>query len=873
MLKTILTRTVDFCTRHPWPVIVVAVVVAILSSIYSVQNFAINTQVEKLISDDLPWKRHEAAIQAAFPQRDELILVVVQASTPENVQQAANLLAERIAAQRDLIRSVHQPGGTEFFARNGQLYSPVGEVEERMTKLMSANSLLNALAVDPSLRGIMDGLSFGSMGVQAGHLKLDDLTWPLTRAADTLDLILAGKPASFSWRVLAKGQPAELRELRRIIEVHPIVDYSKLESGKPATDAIRKAAADLNLASQFGATVRLTGPVPLADDEFSTLRTGAPIDVLITVVAVLIILLMALRWSRIIVAVFISLAVGFAATAALGLFLAGALNPISVAFAVLFIGLGVDFGIQFSVRYREERHDHEHDDLRGALRNTASTVGAQLTLAAAAVTAAFFSFWPTEYRGLSELGLIAGTGMVVAYITSVTLLPALLGLFTPPPEPRPLGFAWLAPVDRFMERHRVGIVALTVLVALAGAPLLFYLRFDFNPQNLRNPEMESARTIEELKRDRDMGINSIEILAASLDEANAKKERLAKLPEVSQAITLSDFVPQHQDRKLAAIRRTAQALHAPLNPERIMPPPSDAENVHALETEAQALRQIANEEKGPGPEAARRLAALLSRLAKGTAELRQRAEEALIPPLKVALTDLRTALTAERVTLDSLPNGLRRDWITADGRARVELRPKGDPVNNEVMREFGESVLKVEPTATGAPVVLLEAGRTIVHAFFEAGFWALLSITILLWITLRRFGDVLLTLVPLLLAGVITLEVCVLIGMPLNFANIIALPLLLGIGVAFKIYYIMAWRAGGTNLLQSPLTRAVFFSALTGATAFGSLWMSSHPGTSSMGKLLALSLICTMMAAVLFQPALMGPPRDIPSKAARRRLR
>jgi predicted RND superfamily exporter protein len=171
-------------------------------------------------------------------------------------------------------------------------------------------------------------------------------------------------------------------------------------------------------------------------------------------------------------------------------------------------------------------------------------------------------------------------------------------------------------------------------------------------------------------------------------------------------------------------------------------------------------------------------------------------------------------------------------------------------------------VIAVEPTATGAPVSILEAGRTIVRAFIEAGFWALLSIAVLLWITLRRLGDVLLTLVPLILAGVVTLELCVLLGMPLNFANIIALPLLLGVGVAFKIYYITAWRSGKTNLLQSTLTRAVIFSALTTATAFGSLWLSNHPGTSSMGKLLALSLVCTMAAAVLFQPVLMGPPRD-----------
>jgi predicted RND superfamily exporter protein len=188
--------------------------------------------------------------------------------------------------------------------------------------------------------------------------------------------------------------------------------------------------------------------------------------------------------------------------------------------------------------------------------------------------------------------------------------------------------------------------------------------------------------------------------------------------------------------------------------------------------------------------------------------------------------------------------------------------PKGDPDNTEVLRDFVTAVLAVEPSATGPAVSLYEAGNTVVFAFIEAGVFALSAIALLLWITLRRPTDVLLTLVPLLVAGVVTLELCVVIDLPLNFADIIALPLLLGVGVAFKIYYIMAWRQGKTALLQSSLTRAVIFSACTTATAFGSLWLSSHPGTSSMGKLMALALVCTMAAAVLFQPALMGPPRE-----------
>jgi hypothetical protein len=193
--------------------------------------------------------------------------------------------------------------------------------------------------------------------------------------------------------------------------------------------------------------------------------------------------------------------------------------------------------------------------------------------------------------------------------------------------------------------------------------------------------------------------------------------------------------------------------------------------------------------------------------------------------------------------------------VTANGRARVQVLPR-------VIRDFVTAVLAVSRDATGPAVLLYEAGNTVVGAFIEAGIFALATIAILLWMALRRMVDVLLTLVPLLVAAVVTLELCVAIDLPLNFANIIALPLLLGVGVAFKIYYIMAWRSGKTALVQSTLTRAVIFSAMATATAFGSLWLSSDPGTSSMGKLMALALTCTMAAAVLFQPALMGPPRS-----------
>jgi len=276
----------------------------------------------------------------------------------------------------------------------------------------------------------------------------------------------------------------------------------------------------------------------------------------------------------------------------------------------------------------------------------------------------------------------------------------------------------------------------------------------------------------------------------------------------------------------------------------------------------ESLRKTAGDQKGPGALAARRLADALSKTAAASEAVRNKVQAVFVAPLQIMLDQLRSSLQAQPVSLETLPPDLVKSWKTADGQVRVEVSPSGDSNDNETLRSFADAVLAAEPNAVGGPVSILKSGDTIVKAFIHAGLWALLSIGILLWIALRRVSDVLLTLVPLLVAGALTLEICVLIGLPLNFANIIALPLLLGVGVAFKIYYVVAWRAGHTNLLQSSLTRAIFFSALTTATAFGSLWLSSHPGTASMGKLLALSLVTTLAAVLLFQPALMGRPRD-----------
>ena len=860
MLKAIVTSVVGICTRFPWPIIVLALVAAASATVYSARHFAINTDVNKLISRELDWRQREAEFEKAFPGHFGSTLVVIDAPTAEYASRAAAELGTKLKAQPQLFHSVNDIGGSEFFARNGLLYRPTEDVASFAKGLGQAAPLVGTLVGDPSLRGLTRTLSLGLIGVQSNLTTLDALARPLSMASTTIEGVLAGRPASFSWQAMLNGQDPGPSDLRRLIEVRPMLDFSALQPGQVSSKAIRQAASDLQLDKKYQARVRLTGSVPMADEEFATVQDGALENAIGTIITVLVILWLALKSARLIVAVFINLVVGLALTAAFGLMMVGALNMISVAFAVLFVGLGVDFGIQFSVRYRAERHDVP--ELAPALVQAAEKIGVPLTLAAAAVAAGFLSFLPTDYRGVSELGQIAGVGMLIAYITSITLLPALITVLNPTGEAEPIGYSALAPIDRFLQVHRVPVIVGTLAVAVLGAPLLYYLTFDFDPIHLRSPKTESISTLLALGGDPQAGSNSVNIITASLDEAASAADKLRTLPQVLEVKTLLSFVPQDQDKKLGLIRDLNRQLGPVLQKPGSSKPPTDADNIAALNGMADQLTKIAGNTTGAGADAAKRLAADAVKLAQANEETRARAQNAFIAPLETGIAQLRGFLTAQQISRDNLPAALKQLWVTPDGRARVEVAPKGDTNDTEVLRSFARAVLAVYPNATGGPISILESSRTVVRAFLEAGFYALVSIAILLWIVLRRFGDVLLTLVPLLLAGVVTLEICVLIEMPLNFANIIALPLLLGVGVAFKIYYILAWRSGRTNLLQSSLTRAVIWSALTTATAFGSLWLSQHPGTSSMGKLLALSLACTLAAAVLFQPALMGKPRS-----------
>jgi hopanoid biosynthesis associated RND transporter like protein HpnN len=552
-------------------------------------------------------------------------------------------------------------------------------------------------------------------------------------------------------------------------------------------------------------------------------------------------------------AIGITLVAGLIWTSAFAAATVGSLNLISVAFAVMFVGIAVDFGIQVSVRYRDERF--RVGDPAMALRRTGRGIGGPLTIAAATTAIGFLAFVPTAYRGVSELGIIAGAGMVIALVLNMTLLPALLTLLRLPGESAPVGSPWAAGIDRFLVQWRRPIILGALALAIGSVALLSRLTFDFNPLNLKNPKAESVMALRELMMDRITTPNTMNVLVKSRDEVPAMVDRLNGLPEVEHAISILSFIPPDQDEKLALIEDTALILLPSLDPPTIAPPPDMAATFAAVRETIDRLQRLpAGNSETPG----RLSQALEKAIAKGS-DGAAMLDRVLLTSLPGRLANLQSILTAHAIDFGSLTEELRRDWISPEGEYRIEAYPKGDSNDNDTLVQFVDAVRGVAPDAIGTAYFIQVAGDAVWQAFQIAGVFALVSVAVLLFIVLRRPLDVVLVVAPLLFAALLTSSTVVLIGQQINFANVITLPLLFGIGVAFNIYFVMNWRAGRAGPLQSSTALAVFFSALTTLAAFGSLSLSEHVGTAAMGLLLTISLGYTLATALLLLPALLGP--------------
>ena len=874
-----LASIVRLATRLSALMVLVFIALAVLAGWYTATNLKLDTDTTDMIDERVAFRQHYQAYVANFPDPRGAIIAIVEASHPGVARDQALALKQRLGDEITAIENVEYVAGLPFFQENGLLFLSVDELDALSAALAEAQPIIATLAQSPNLLGLTalhETVLAAVLAEQADETALTRLDPILTIIAETIEKRLTGEPQHANWEALFDLTPGstEARDgvdggiSREYVIIYPVLDTQSLQPAARAIQAIEQAVSTINAETQSTAdeiTVALTGEPVLAQEEMETVIVGAGLAGLLSLVLVTLILGFGLASITLITAILTTLIMGLVITAGLATLVVGSLNLISVAFAVLFVGLAVDFAIHYALRYREALGVMA--DKPRALIHAAGQygVGPALVLCSACTLIGFLAFLPTSYRGLAELGLISALGMATATLTSLMLLPALLRLLPAPKAPRTKQRDVIQ--QQATQRFAKPITGIALILFLACLPLVALIDFDVNPLNLRDPNSASVKAFNILTADPLTTPYRGQISLPDAEAVRALMDRAADEPLIGPVISALSFVPDNQFDKQDILFDLGFVIGPSLEPVADDWKPTEPEAL------SQSLRTLSlSLERSPtvSPASVRLLEAI------DNLQTAQDTDAGILPAvdrligyyLHHMLSDLRTALDAGTVALDDLPAAINDDWRGPNGVFRVDILPAEPITSNAELARYADAITRVAPGATGTPDILTGASTAIANTFAKATAITLLLIILLLAIIQRRLVEVLLTLTPLVLAAAITIAVAVLIGQPFNFANVIALPLLFALGVCGAIH--MVWRQrqlrhGSPESLETALSvedtatpKAIILSALTTVASFGSLAISPHPGTASMGLLLSIALAATLLTTLVFLPALMA---------------
>ena len=842
--------------RFPWVVVSLFILLSASSLQFTINNLGVNTNVAELLSPDLPFQKNRLKLEATFPKSADTLLLVVEASTPENTAITTQLLIERLNKE-PLFTSVYAPSSSDFFKRQAFLYLEPDELNNLSHDLTEAQPFVGHLAQNFSLKGLFSIINH-AFKPQDTVLPMD--INPLLTAINTsLEAQLLGNSHPVSWQRLILGKNSSPEKNRRLILAKPLLDFNQI---MPAEEAFLKAR---EISQEFEqsideVSISITGEKALEHEELESVSQGAIFSGILSLTLVCITLYFALRSFKLLLITFTSLITGLILTAGFATISVGHLNLISIAFAVLYIGLGVDFAIHLCLRYRELIAEKQTN--LNAIHGSIQSVGKSLILCAITTSIGFFAFIPTDYAGVSELGIISGAGMFIGLIVSLTLLPALLQVLpikaikqNKTKTPR-LDYLATLPF-----RFSTGIRVAVIFLILAGSYFIGQLTFDSNPVNLRDPNSESVTTFNRLLQSLDDSPFAVETLADDLTQAVQLAKKFESLDSVKQAITIRNFVPDNQEDKLIIVEDLDLILGSQLgafsspiehqeNHQALLSFKDNIETVLALKTphfDLVLLQKLHDN-----------LDRFLAQTATTYSESEKELSLDLLGLLPFSMDLLNSALAATEFEIDDIPTSISEHWVSHNSLYRILIQPQYNLMDQEKLISFVDDVQTIDDRVTGLAVADQSSGKAVVKAFIQAFVGAIVAITLLLWIMLGNLKETLLVIGPLLLAGLLTGAFNVILDNPFNFANIIALPLLMGMGEDSGIHIVhrLAHRdESSDNLLRTSTARGVFYSSVTTFCSFTSLAFSPHVGTASMGLLLAIGIALTLLTTLIVLPA------------------
>ena len=833
-----LSKWVDWVARHAWPVLALLALLAGVSAWVAVDRHRMNADLGDLIRQESSWRDDFDRFEAAFPDHVKTAVVVVSGSGFKQVEDAARRIEAELRRRPDRFRAVYAGANHPFFRDHALLYADAEDVDEVAANLAEAQPWLTAVAEDPSLRGLLGLLEEG-----IGNDPPSGFDSVAALFEESAAALLAGADPTVHWaNEFFRADGA----WHRLISVKSNLDVGETLANAEMVGELRAIVAEVGAPPEV--RVGITGEAALAFEEIEAAVGGVRLAGWLAVALLAVVLVVGVRSLKIIIATFAMLVVGISMTAAYAMLTVGEYNTLSVVFVVMFFGLGVDFAIHFSLRYQEAVNVGAGDAVR-ALDSTIRSIGGAIFICTLTTGLGFLGFWPTDYRGLADLGVISAGGMAIAGLLAVTLLPAFFAVAGPIKRrvlPLPSGQRL---VEALIANRRsvLGLILLTALMALAVAS---QSRFDYSVLALKDPATDSMRTLRRLQRDGEATDYALLLLGKDARTL----ERLAALPEVDSVIALADFVPDDQPDKLHVLEDLQWLLASALAPLRQLDPPTDRELLASVRSLLGAIEASDDRGRFAGLEAA------LRELANGPLPQLLVWQQGVVASLVEELDWLRRALHVGPVTAASVPAEVRNRLTSESGERLSIVLPAEDVADLGTMNRFIDAVQAIAPSATGRPVIERGVGGVVVASFQQAMAFALAAIVVVLLVMLGSLRHAMLVLVPLGLAVLFTLALGVLLDAPLNMANILVMPLIFGLGVDGGIHVVERYRGEGgvAHLMHSSTPRAVVLSALTTVGAFAALALSPHAGTASIGFLLAVAVSLLLAFTVFLLPVLLS---------------
>ena len=851
------------CTSRAWMVIAVFVLLAGLGAGLAVTKLKIDTDPGLMISNNLDFRKQYKQFSMTFPAVENNFLFIVDSDDPEESRKAAERIEKALLARPELFHHVVAPGVGAFFDEYGILYSDTEDVKKIADQIKKTAPTFSTLADQPNMAGLSDVLNEITAYTQAGRAP-EDVDVFLDAITKTVDGETVGRPVPLDWSALGADEdgPA-LTEKRWFVFSQPILDFSEIESAALPMAEARRLMTDPAITADGKVTVQLTGEAALNAEEFEAVTKGAAIAGIISFTLVTVTVFFGLPSMVLIVPALSLIILGFLINAGFATLSVGYLNMISVAFAVLFIGLGIDYAVHVILRFAEHRAKGQAgaDAAVTAVRKT----GPALALCTVTTAFAFLAFTPTDFVGMAQLGIIAAGGLVIAFIASITLVPAILSLLPGEQEKFARNMAGLNSVSGRISSgtSRVRCLATLVILALVAGSLFTFsqARFDGDPINLKDPSAPTVKAFMQILDDQPGEVYSGQVLVEPGLPARQLVKKLTALSAVKKVHSIIDFLPEDQVAKLAELHPLRDVMPSVVNSGFDV---GDEVRRRMLAGISRNMKSLSEVEDAPDTlrASAKRLQdaiAAFDRKNDGDEKVTEDLENKLFAGLPDMLADINRLATTNIVSVAALQATLRERFVAPDGRWRLEVVPAKDMRNSGNLEEFVKSVQSVDPQVSGSPVDIAGSADAVAQAMTLATLAALVMVVVMAWPAFRCIGDVLLVLSPLVLAACLMVGYTVVFDAPFNFANVIVLPLLLGLGVDSSIHYVMRAREEivATDVTGTSTPRAVLISALTTIGSFGTLWLSDHRGMASMGELLTIAIMVTLVCTLVVLPQLM----------------